>query len=247
MKENDRRFTPKKILLLAALLLLLTGAGLFFVPVRTVTFEGNSYYQEDELRELIIKGRRALPFFAAEKLKSHPVIPFIEKYTVSFDSWRDVRIQVYEKSLAGYLSFQNYCLYFDWDGVMVESSSRKLAGIPEVTGLKPAHVVLGEKIPAEYDSCFRTILIINQFLNSTQINWEGRDIRLSEIADKLSFSDEDATVVFGKINVLLGGSEHMEEKLFLMADMLPELYGREGTLYLDTYVEGQAHPSYVFK
>ena len=52
----------------------------------------------------------------------------------------------------------------------------------------------------------------------------------------------------GKLTtVQLGTGENMQEKLFLMADMLPELAGREGTLYLDNYREGSGGSGYIFK
>ena len=32
-----------------------------------------------------------------------------------------------------------------------------------------------------------------------------------------------------------------------MKDILPQLYGRTGTLYLNTYQENESDPSYIFK
>ena len=55
------------------------------------------------------------------------------------------------------------------------------------------------------------------------------------------------SVVLGDITVLFGTAENLEAKLSVMCDTLPELYGRKGTLYLDTYKPGQLHPTYIFK
>ena len=52
---------------------------------------------------------------------------------------------------------------------------------------------------------------------------------------------------FGELAVYQGESENMEGKLYAMEDILPELEGRKGTLYLDSYQSGAARPNYVFK
>lgn len=61
---------------------------------------------------------------------------------VSHDS---IRITVYEKSLAGYVTYLGRYLYFDRNGMVVESSSEKIDDVPEVTGLSFDHIVLHEE------------------------------------------------------------------------------------------------------
>ena len=56
-----------------------------------------------------------------------------------------------------------------------------------------------------------------------------------------------AILVAALMAVLLGAGTDLETKLSVMCDTLPELYGRKGTLYLDTYKQGELHPSYIFK
>ena len=49
-------------------------------------------------------------------------------------------------------------MYFDKDGIVVESTSKTLPGIPEIMGLKFGHIVLYQKLPVENDAVFQEIL-----------------------------------------------------------------------------------------
>ena len=240
----------KRFLLVMAGMIVILGIITVFLPISDFTIEGeNDYYSENELREKMTAGRssRALIFFIQDKFMKHETIPFIEKYTFSFRGFRHVTARVYEKALIGCIRFQQYYLYFDWDGTLVESSSLRLPDVFEITGLSNDHAVLGEKLKTEDKDSFSTILTITQFLNSNSVKLEGQDVPLSALTERIHFSQAGVSVVFGDTTVLLGTSSELEAKLSVMCDTLPELYGRSGTLYLDTYKPGQLHPTYIFK
>ena len=72
----------------------------------------------------------------------HKTIPFVEDYKIVFRSPVNVEIITYEKSVVGYVSYMNSLMYFDKDGIIVESTNEKLEGIPMITGLRFGHIVL---------------------------------------------------------------------------------------------------------
>ena len=236
-------------LILAGAVLLLVLAS-FLLQVRDIRMEGNVTYTKEELTGMLFPGRldRSVALcWLRERFGSHRELPFVEKYSLSFTGLTSVSIRIYEKSLAGYLAFQDYCLYFDWDGTIVESSTEKRPDLLCVSGLNPSYAVLGAQLPVGDASVYRMILSVSQYLTQNRIEWNGRSRTLMEIADEMILSGGETTLVFGSIRVFLGGTEHLEEKLGVMTDILPELSGRSGTLYLDSWTEGAAHPSYIFR
>lgn len=240
----------KRFLVLFVAVLLLMGIVTCILPIRDFEIEGeNSYYSPNELKEKILEGKsdRALIYFLQEKFTKHRTIPFIEKYTVSFRGFRHVTAQVYEKKVIGFMRFQQYYLYFDWDGTLVESSEMRLPGIFEVTGFDNDHAVLGDKLKVADPDSFSSILTITQFLDSNKLILNGEEVLLADLTQQIHFSQAGVSVIFGDITVLLGSGKDLEAKLSVMCDTLPELYGRKGTLYLDSYKKGEAHPSYIFK
>ena len=62
-----------------------------------------------------------------------------------FRSPSDVEVIVYEKSVVGYVSYMNSRMYFDKDGIIVESTSETLPGVPKIAGLSFGHIVLHQR------------------------------------------------------------------------------------------------------
>ena len=61
---------------------------------------------------------------------------------------------MYTKRAWWAVSYMSSYMYFDKDGIIVESSSQKLPGIPWITGLKFGHIVLYQKLPVESERGF---------------------------------------------------------------------------------------------
>ena len=137
----------------------------------------------------------------------------------------EVKIRVYEKAVAGYVEYLGHFLYFDKDGIVVESSTRQIDGIPFVTGLQFDHVVLHDKLPVEDDSVFKMILNITQLLTKYNIS-----------VDKIFFGSSDSiTLYFDNVRVYLGTGEHIDEKINKLQYILPKLEGMSGLLHMENY------------
>ena len=110
--------------------------------VTTVYVEGNVHYTNEEIMDMVMEGRygnNSLLLSLKYKDKSIVGVPFIEKMDVSVVDPHAVKIEVYEKTLAGYVEHLERYMYFDKDGIVVESSKEKTPGIPMVTGLAFDH------------------------------------------------------------------------------------------------------------
>lgn len=128
-------------------------------------------------------------------------------------------------------------MYFDKDGIIVESTNEKLPGIPWITGLKFGHIVLYQKLPVESDEIFREILNLTQVLSVYELQ-----------VDKIKYNSfGEATLYMGEIEVILGNNESLNGKVAELNDMLPHLEGLSGVLYLDTYDETNTSAMYAFK
>ena len=118
-------------------------------------------------------------------------------------------------------------MYFDRDGYMVETSNARTMGIPQVSGLKFDHVVLGEKIPVENDSVFEMVMSIANLLDKYEIS-----------AEKIYFqSDMDIVLYMGELRILLGKAVDLEEKIMIIPTILGYLDDTSGVLHLENYTE----------
>lgn len=233
--QNGRRIIL--IILITPAVLLLAGMVGWYVwdthTVQTVYVEGNVHYTAEEIKELVMEGPMGTnSLYLSMKYKSRGIkdVPFLDAMDVDILTPDTIKITVYEKALAGYVKYMNTYVYFDKDGYVVESSTIRTAGIPQVTGLTFDYIVLGQPLPVaeEYQDVFGTILEMTKLLNKYELS-----------ADRIYFhTDTKITLYFGEVKVALGEEKQwLEDKIMRLPEMLPQLAGREGTLQMEVYNE----------
>ena len=228
--------TKRRIILSAVLLTLLVALIVSYLyiinhyTVTTVHVEGNIHYTNEEIMEMVMGGpygNNSLFLSLKYRDKGIDDVPFIQTMDVTIEEKDTIRITVYEKALAGYVTYLGRYVYFDKDGIVVETSTEKTEGIPQVTGLKFDHVVLHEALPVEKPEIFAEILSITQQLD-----------KYSMIVDKIYFdADYQVTLLFGDARVALGNDIYIEEKIMKLKYILPDLLGKSGLLDMREYSE----------
>ena len=205
--------------------------------ITNVTVEGNVHYTSDEISQIVMTGQfgdNSLYLSIKYRNKNVDTIPFVETMDVTILDSHSIKIRVYEKSLAGYIEYLGNYLYFDKDGIVVESSDIKTSSIPQVTGLTFDHVVLYDVLPVENEEVFNQILDITQLLEKYGI-----------YADKIYFdSDYKMTLFFGSIKAAIGTNEYIDEKIMELKEILPNLEGKSGTIELENYTEDKENTTF---
>lgn len=227
-------------MIMAAAGIFMAAILLFSINIKEITVTGNERYTDEQMVQILFpdKASRNTVFcYLRNYFREHEKIPFVEDYKLVFSGPGKVEIIVYEKSIVGYVSYMSSYMYFDKDGIVVESTNSKLAGIPWITGLEFGHIVLYQKLSVESEEIFQEILNLTQILSVYKMN-----------VDKIQYNSfGEATLYMGEIEVILGSNENLNGKVAELNDMLPKLEGLSGTLYLDTYSEADTNAMYVFK
>lgn len=236
MKEQYMLLTKKRMIVIGILLvvLLLAGGYLFLTTryhVTKVKVSGNEHYTDEEIKKMILPGgirNNSLLLSLQYRKKEIKNIPFIESMEVEVVAHNSIKITVYEKALAGCVKYLGSYMYFDREGIVVESSDSPSEGIPQVTGLSFGYMKLYEKLPVENDDIFREILVITQLLEKYNIK-----------TDKIHFDKSmQMTLYFGEAKVFLGSDDNIDEKIMQLQYILPDLEGKSGTLHMEEYQEG---------
>lgn len=224
----------------AVCLLLLLAIGVLSLNIREITVAGSTKYTSEELAARLFpekKDRNMVYSYLKYRFREHEKIPFIEDYKIVFQGLHKIEVIVYEKKVVGYLTYMSSNMYFDKDGIVVESTVRKLDGVPLVTGLKFGHIVLYQPLPVENEEIFDDILNLTQALSGYEIK-----------VDRIQYdARRHANLYIGDIEVVLGDNSSLNGKISALNDMLPALKGMSGVLYLDTFDETNTSMMYTFK
>lgn len=243
MKKVNVQFFMKnriRILFILTCIILLCSGFIFltsYYKVTEVEVTGNEHYSKEEIQEMIVKGGLSEnSLFLALKYHNREIsdVPFIESMSVEVVSSHSIKITVYEKALAGCVEYLGKYMYFDREGIVVESASETTPGIPQITGMSYGYIILYEKLPVEDEEIFKEILSMTQLLEKYEID-----------ADKIHFDKAgNMTLYFGEAKAALGTKENIDQKVMQLSHILPELEGKSGVLHMEDYEEGTKRVSF---
>ncbi|WP_051545065.1 cell division protein FtsQ/DivIB [Butyrivibrio sp. MC2021] len=227
----------KSLVIILSILVVLFLAGVIALKyisdnytVTNVYVTGNSHYSNEEIMAMVMDGQfghNSVYLSLKYRDKSIEDVPFIQKMSVEILSPDTIRINVYEKAIAGYIQYLGRYMYFDRDGIVVESSLESSDDVPLVLGLSFDHVIIHEKLPVENENIFAEILDITKLLSKYDLH-----------AEKIFFDSEyDVYLYFGGVEVSLGTRDYIDEKIIQLQYILPSLEGKNGILEMKDYDE----------
>lgn len=236
LKERIKKINVKKVIAIGIISVVVIGFSIAISMTmiqETIIDEGTNYTKE-EIKNIVINNildHNSVYLFLKYRYSEQEKIPFVEYIDVSWKDAKTVKIKVYDKSIIACTNYMNEYIYFDKDGMVVETSSKKQANIQYVTGLNFSEVKLNDKIKVADDEIFDTILSVTQ-----QIAKYDLDIK------EINFDEKDnLTLYTDKITILMGNHETYDEQLAKLRNMLEEASKKnlKGILHMENYVEGQ--------
>ncbi len=226
------------------LVILLILAIALRVRIRDVRVRGNKTYTAEQAESLVFSeywDRNTALCLINQLRHKKKSLPFVQDYEIMLTGPVSCDLIIYEKNPIGCIVYMSNYMYFDKDGVMVESSQVRLPDVPVIRGLQFGHVVLGKKLPAGSTQLFNEIMNLTQQFSLYEIACDS--IRFDEFHNiTVDLAEDD-------ISVYLGGDEDILAKISVLHDMLPEIRNRglKGTLDLSTYNDKEKGSTTSFK
>lgn len=151
---------------------------------------------------------------AQNQIFDQTYLPFIEKVSMSYDDSHILKVKVKEKLRTGVFKYMNEYVYFNENGIAMESRNTLFEGVPVVTGVKFNEMnlkkkILENKVPVK-KNYFNTIVSITKKittykLNVSEIHFEGED---------------DITLTSLKYKIYLGSSSYLDGKMSKLSSIL---------------------------
>ena len=218
--------------------------------VDDVEIVGNTRNSEEEVKDVALSGPLASNSFLLSVFRKNVVtdeLPFVEDIKIEQVSPGKIRLHVNEKQIVGYVRYLDCNMYFDKDGIVVESEVAPDAGEntastvvePQQVIVDPVEVVDENEtnyhaavtdVPCITGLTFESVAleeklpvkddsVFNTILGIARIV-EKYDI----MPDQVEFNDKyEITLYYGTIRVTLGVDNLLEEKITRVAAILPKL------------------------
>ena len=221
-----------RIIIEAGAAVLLIFVLVFFLGFRvtSVQVEGNSFYTDDEIKNMVTnvplaKNSILAGFINTEKSTKDAAM--IDSIKISRINRNTLLLQVEEKQIIGYIEYQGQCLNFDRQGIIQIITDEPMKNVPKIEGIDVKEAVQGERLSGISRTKLNTILSVGKMLE-----------KMENKPDRLEFNDLNQLVMYyGDIEVRLGDDENMDEKINRLVGILPELEGMSGILHLENTTE----------
>lgn len=214
VKNTKRKKLNKAFLFLCIAVIL--GTGIYFLitdfSIQNIEVKGNTTYTDGEIIKAVKEQdyvENTLVMIAQNQVFGQTYLPFIENITMGYDDSHTLKIKVKEKLRAGVFEYMNKNVYFNSEGIALESRNQLFEGVPVVTGVSFDKMVLGEQIPVK-GNYFNTIMNITK-----KISTYGLEI------SEIHFENEDDITLFsGKFEIYLGASMYLDGKMSKISGIL---------------------------
>ena len=239
LKRHSRRKKRRGIVFL--LLAVLSAAVILsymltYIPVCRIS--GNHYLPDELIEEQLFGRPSEQRFYHAvirDRLGRNPKIEGIKSYTISFLSDHSVSVDVSENEPVAAVLLDGQYYLFDSTGFILCAEKEKTVDAPLVRGLSVSDVrVYGRLEPDRPDR--EAVMKLLSLLAANRIR-----------ADEISYAaDGTVTLACSSLQILLGGSRQLEDKVADLADILNsgKLSDLSGILHLEEFDESSA---YIFE
>lgn len=230
MEESKKRY---KGWLVAGGIVLLLLFCVFFFRVKKVSIEGNTYFNQQEMAAMFQSNfleKNVISFWFMNKLSLTPDLEFVREYEVSYPSVNEIHIKLYEKKIVAGIAYSNHYIYFDKDGMVLQSADQPAEGIPLFEIKNLTTFTLYKKVQMEDEGLLNQILNLANLFQHYHVNW-----------DKVVFdANNEAYLYAGEIKVSLGKKDNYDEEISALSSVLEKMSknGQVGEIDMRNYRVG---------
>lgn len=200
-------------ILIITIVLIIT---LFTTKLTNITVEGNTHYSNEEIIELLkVKetDNNTLLFYLRHTYGTNEEFPFIEKIDIELVDKNQIHVKVYEKVVTGTIEYMDAFMYFDREGIIVETSNEKIDSVPIVSGLRFSNLVMHNRIEVDKPNVFQVILNLTQLIQTYNL----------EVNEILFTDDLEVVLYCDKVRVLLGKRDSYNEQIAQIPSLLASI------------------------
>ncbi len=206
----------------------------FIFHLDTVRVEGTEYYTDEEIRKAVFTrdlSDNEIMFFLYEKIFGINTLPFVEEIEAEYHNPRSITLHVYDKNISGCINYLGQYVYFDKDGIVLQTIPEQIEGIPVVTGINFGNFTVGQPFQVSDDSVFESIMNVSQQISHYSIP-----------VDEIKVSNGAIRLTIASLTVELGKQQRYDDALADLAGVIEKAQEEKirlaGTINMENYQAG---------
>lgn len=233
-KKMAHRIRRMALIIILVILGALTVIVLKVFTVKSVTVRGNTLYSDKTVEKAVMTGKtswNSLFVCLRYRFGSPAQMPYASGVTVSMKTPHDLVITVDEKEAIGYvaLSSGKSYAYIDKTGLVLLRTDQPLDQTMRIAGLKFSGGTLYQKLKISNNEALNDLLSISRLMKKYKIMPDAVLVK----------ADGTYLLDYGKVQVDLGDTVYLNEKIVRVQNILPKIRKRKltGTLHMETWTE----------
>ncbi len=225
----------KAAIVLVILAVLVVGFCIWFkkkytinpdTDIKIVYIGDHNRYTEQQIKEYVFDEwfeQYSILLRIYYKFKKIQPLTYTEKITISFDDDGLIVVKAYEKTPIGCLLVMNNYLYFDGDGMLIDTASENREKLPVIEGLEYTSLALGKVFETKKTELFPVIMNLVNQLQKYEVE-----------ANRIKFdSDNNVNLWCDGNHIILGIRNAYDVQINMLSGILKEIQGSETKYLLD--------------
>ena len=206
----------------------ITLATLLLTQVQEIEVTGTKHSKKSDIIQWIEEDpltTNSVYTLAKFTLGNYELPVYLDDVDVKLAAPWKVKVKVSEKQMIGCILHKNSYVYFDSEGLVLQTKSEYHAEFPLIEGLKVREAKPFEYLEVENQKVFSYIVKVADAIKENSLN-----------PDRIVYQDNSMNLYFGQVCVQLGKS-NFAEKILQLPPILTRLEEERGTLHMEHYTE----------
>lgn len=229
------RIFKRIVIALAVIACLVVGAYYLF-HIQEVKVEGTQYYSDAEIKKMVFQKKfsdNQLGLWFYEKITGFETLPFVETVQIENTGIGKVTLHVYDKTVSGCIKYMGQYVYFDKDGIVLQTLPEKKKDVLVVTGINFGTFSMGEAFKVQDEEVFQSIMNLSQLIAHYKVPVKRMHVDTSTF---LLYS--------GNLQIYLGRKKMYDDEISNLSQVLKkaseEKLKLSGTIHMENYQKGDS-------
>jgi cell division protein FtsQ len=228
------------LLIVIFFILSLLGVSIFFMnttQIAPIRVEGNEHMSREEIIELVgFNDQSTVLEVLMNRVTTIKNKSYVSKMEISYNSLRDIHIQVYEKDIIGYILYMGKYICIDANGYIVDYTDKPDNKRPKIIGLDLTTFSIDKPIDVS-EKTVRMIDLIYRNSLSFEVPIEWIDFQFS--------NGNQIILKKGGVDIRIGDGANLEEKFNALKEVFKALpVDKKGVLYAEDVTGNIVFKSY---